>query len=81
MESKMIPTNLTVEHLLAILQEGTKDIYIINKGQFEFLLQPDGQTFIENNVGIAILQDFRKNLKIFPKNKKIKILEYAEVWN
>lgn len=45
MESKMIPTNLTVEQLL------------------------------------AILQDFRKNLKIFPKNKKIKILEYAEVWN
>ena len=41
MANKMIPTNLTVEQLLAILQEGTKNIYIINKGQFEFLLQHD----------------------------------------
>lgn len=81
MANKMIPTNLTVEQLLAILQEGTKDIYIINKGQFEFLLQHDGQTFIDNNGEIAILQDFRKNLKIFPKNKKIKILEYGADWN
>ena len=81
MANKMIPTDLTVEQLLAILQEGTKDIYIINKGQFEFLLQHDGQTFIDNKGEIAILQNFRQNLRIFPKNKKIKILEYAEVWN
>lgn len=81
MESKIIPTNLTVEQLLAILQEGSKNIYIINKGQFEFLLQHDGQTFIDSNGEIAILQNFRQNLRIFPKNKKIKILEYAEVWN
>lgn len=79
MANKMIPTDLTVEQLLAILQEGTKDIYIINKGQFEFLLQHDGQTFIDNKGEIAILQNFRQNLRIFPKNKKIKILEYAEV--
>lgn len=81
MESKMIPTNLTVEQLLAILQEGSKNIYIINKGQFEFLLQHDGQTFIDSNGEIAILQNFRKNLKIFPKNKKIKILEYEADWD
>ncbi|RKW20172.1 hypothetical protein D8B46_09995 [Candidatus Gracilibacteria bacterium] len=72
MKKDYTKTNLKIQNVLVKIQEGTNEVFGVNKEQFKELQIYENQYFMKDKGEIGILE-ISKNIKVIPGIKYIRI--------